>query len=109
MKLLLDECVPRKLKQMFAGGGHECATVQEAGFSGKENGELLVAAEGHFDALITIDSNMRYQQNLSERKIAILVIRASSNDIDDIRPHVPEALTGLRTIRPGEVIEVGGG
>ena len=45
MRLLIDECLPRKVKVLFTEGGHECATVQEAGFSGKENGELLALAE----------------------------------------------------------------
>ena len=49
MKLLFDECVPRKVKFLFADGGHECGTVRDAGFSGKENGALLALAEGHFD------------------------------------------------------------
>jgi predicted nuclease of predicted toxin-antitoxin system len=54
MKLLFDECIPRKVKFLFADGGHECETVRDAGFSGKENGELLALAEGHFDVLVTI-------------------------------------------------------
>jgi len=53
MKLLFDECVPRKVKFLFADGGHEYET--DAGFSGKENGELLALAEAHFDGLVTID------------------------------------------------------
>jgi hypothetical protein len=73
MRLLLDECVPRKIKFLFAAGGHECETVREAGFDGKANGELLALAEPLFDALITIDRNIRYQQNLTHRDIAILV------------------------------------
>jgi predicted nuclease of predicted toxin-antitoxin system len=92
MKLLFDECVPRKVKFLFADGGHECETVPDAGFSGKENGELLALAEGHFDVLVTIDRNIRYQQNMTGRNIAILIIRAASNDLDDIRPHVPKML-----------------
>jgi predicted nuclease of predicted toxin-antitoxin system len=107
MKLLLDECVPRKLKFAFSEYGHECRTVREVGFGSKANGELLTLAEGHFDALITIDKSIRYQQNLTGRNIAILIIRASSNDISDIRPHVPEALIALNSIRPGQVVEVG--
>jgi hypothetical protein len=51
MKLLFDECVPRKVKFLFADGGHECETVRDAGFSGRENGELLALAEGHFDVV----------------------------------------------------------
>ena len=54
MRLLIDECVSRKVKFLFADGGHECETVRDAGFSGKENGELLALAEEHFDVLVTI-------------------------------------------------------
>jgi predicted nuclease of predicted toxin-antitoxin system len=107
MKLLLDECLPRKLKFLFADGGHECETVGEAGLSSKENGELLARADGNFDVLITIDKNIRYQQNIADRNIAILIIRAASNDLDDIRPHVPQALAALRSIKPGQIVEVG--
>jgi predicted nuclease of predicted toxin-antitoxin system len=55
MRLLLDECVPRKLKFFFTDAGHECETVTDAGFSGKENGELLALADKEFDVLITVD------------------------------------------------------
>jgi len=108
MKLLFDECVPRKVKFLFAEGGHECETVRDAGFSGKENGELLALAEGHFDVLVTIDKNIRYQQNMTGRNIAVLIIRATSNDLDDIRPLVPNALLALQSLKPGQVFEVGG-
>lgn len=72
MKLLLDECVPRKLKFLFAEGGRECETVRGAGFGGTGNGELLALAEKSFDVLITIDKNIRYQQNLTSRSICYL-------------------------------------
>jgi len=107
MRLLMDECVPRKMKFLFAKGGHECQTAGDAGLSGKENGELLALAEKSFDVLVTIDKNIRHQQNMAGRNIAILVIRALSNDIDDIRPHVPHALSALQSIKPGQIIEVG--
>ena len=107
MKLLLDECLPRKVKFLFSGSGHQCETVREAGFGGKENGELLSLAEGRFDVLITVDKNLKHQQNITSRRIAILVIRATSNDIDDIRPHLPEMLTRLQSLRPGQIVEVG--
>ena len=55
MKLLLDECVPRKLKSAFLEYGHECHTVREVGLGSKTNGELLALAEHHFDVLITLD------------------------------------------------------
>lgn len=107
MKLLLDECVPRKIKRLFAEAGHECETVRDAGLGGKENGELLDLADGKFDVLVTTDKNIRYQQNLTGREIAILIIRPVSNDFEDIRPHIPEALAALPLISPGQVVEVG--
>jgi len=105
MRLLFDECVPRKVKFLFADGGPECETVGDAGFS--ENGELLALAEEHFDVLVTIDKNIRYQQNMTGRNIAILIIRPASNDLDDIRPHVPNALVALQSLKPGQIFEVG--
>jgi predicted nuclease of predicted toxin-antitoxin system len=92
MRLLLDECLPRRARFFFSEGGHECDTVRDAGFSGKENGELIGLAEKKFEVLITIDKNIRYQQDITGRNIAILIIRAASNDLDDIRPHIPQAL-----------------
>jgi predicted nuclease of predicted toxin-antitoxin system len=107
MKLLLDECLPRRAKFLFAEVGHECETVRDAGFSGKENGDLIALAEKKFEVLITIDKNIRHQQNITGRDIAILIIRAASNDLDDIRPHIPQALAALKTIKPGQILEVG--
>jgi len=62
MRLLFDECLPKKLVFMFFSQGHECHTVRDAGFEGKENDELLTFAEGNFDVLVTVDKNIRYQQ-----------------------------------------------
>jgi len=81
MRLLLDECVPRKLKSFFVAAGHDCETAREAGYGGMANGELLAQAELLFDVLITSDRNLRYQQNFKGRVIAILVLAAHSNDI----------------------------
>ncbi|MGC1088598.1 MAG: hypothetical protein WA894_09190, partial [Candidatus Acidiferrum sp.] len=86
------------MKFLFSSSAHQCETVREAGFGGKENGELLSLAEGNFDVLITVDKNLRYQQNITNRRIAILVLRAASNDIDDIRPLLPEILFALQSI-----------
>lgn len=68
-----------------------------SGWSGKQNGELLELAESEFDALVTLDTNLRYQQNLAGRCMGILVLRASSNRIEDIRPLFPECLRALET------------
>jgi predicted nuclease of predicted toxin-antitoxin system len=106
MKLLLDECLPRKLKFFFSERGHHCTTVREAGFGSKENGELLALAEGNYDVLVTIDKNIRHQQNMSGRHIAILIIRAPSNDISDIEPRISEALVALQSIQAGQIVEI---
>lgn len=107
MKVLIDECVPRALKKLVTDHGPACRTVQEAGWAGKQNGELLSLAEAAFDALVTVDTNLRYQQNLVGRKIAIVVLQSSSNRLDHLRQHFPAVLSALEKIKPGEIILVG--
>jgi predicted nuclease of predicted toxin-antitoxin system len=107
MKVLIDECAPRALKHSLVVQGHECLTVQEAGWSGKENGELLALAEAEFGVLITLDTSLRYQQNLAARKIAVVVIHSRSNRLSHISPHFSACLKALETIGPGDVIHVG--
>ncbi len=87
MRVLLDECAPRALKRHLAPSGHACSTVQEQGWSGIRNGQLLNLAEGQFDVFITVDASLRFQQNLSGRNIAVIVIRSSSNRLEYLRPH----------------------
>ena len=71
------------------------------------DGELIGFAEKKFEVLITIDKNIRHRQNVAGRNVAILIIHAASNDLDDIRPHVPQALVALKAIKPGQIVEVG--
>jgi hypothetical protein len=77
VNILLDECVPWPMHKFLAG--HDCTTAQKCGWGGIENGELLRLAEDKYDLFITSDQNVRYQQNLSGRKIAILEL--STNDL----------------------------
>jgi predicted nuclease of predicted toxin-antitoxin system len=105
MRILLDECAPRALKKHLINQGHECRTLQEAGWSGKENGELLSLAEATFDVLVTVDTNLQYQQNLTRRKIAI--VQSSSNRLEHLRQHFPALVLALEKIRPGEIVQVG--
>jgi hypothetical protein len=107
MKVLLDECVPKPIKIAVSAGGHECATVPETGLAGKSNGELLKLAESRFDVFVTLDQGVRFQQNLSERHIGIIVIRAKSNRVEDVLAHVPACLAALNSITDGQVVEVG--
>jgi len=70
MKILFDECAPWPMHKIFVG--HECSAASACGWAGIKNGELLRLAEGLFDVFVTADQNIRYQQNLSNRQIAIL-------------------------------------
>ncbi|MEG3940825.1 MULTISPECIES: hypothetical protein [unclassified Microcoleus] len=107
MRILLDERAPRPLKREFAD--YEIPTVVEMGWSGKKNGELLrlMSQEG-FTILLTTDQNLRYQQNLQQAGVAVIVLVASSNRLPDLLPLIPDARNVLNIITPGEVIEVGG-
>ena len=106
MKLLLDECVPRKFKNALAG--HDCRTVPDEGLAGKKNGELLALAEkAGFQVFITLDRGLEYEQNLRQRVIAILLIRAKTSRLSDLLPHSTEILRVLAAIQPGELAKVG--
>jgi predicted nuclease of predicted toxin-antitoxin system len=107
MKVLIDECAPRALKLILASNGHEGLTVQDAGWSGKENGELPALAEVEFDVLVTLDTNLRYQQNLAGRKISIVVLRAQSNRLTHISPLFPACVKAVDTIKPGDIVYLG--
>ena len=107
MRILIDECTPRALKGFLSKHGHESLTVQEAGWSGKENGELLAVAETEFDVLVTVDTNLRYQQNLTGRRIAIVVLQSSSNRLEHLRQHFPAVVLAVEKIKPGEIVQVG--
>ncbi|HLR07217.1 MAG TPA: DUF5615 family PIN-like protein [Pyrinomonadaceae bacterium] len=106
MKLLLDECVTRHLKRDFTG--HEVHTVEDAGFKGLENGDLLKAAAGAgaYEVLITVDRNLPYQQNLADLNIAILILAAKRNSYVRLKPLIPRALSALETMKVGDVIRV---
>ena len=105
MKVLIDENLPRKLADHLKG--NECQTVAECGWAGKKNGELLSLAEPEFDVLLTLDKNIPYQQDLKSGRIAILIIRAPSNRIQDLLLVVPECLAALQSIEPGQVVRIG--
>jgi predicted nuclease of predicted toxin-antitoxin system len=104
VKLLLDECVTRHLKRDLAG--HEVHTIEDAGFKGLENGDLLKAASGAYEVLITVDRNLPYQQNLAGLNIAILILAAKRNSYVRLKPLIPRALSALETVRVGDVIRI---
>ena len=103
--MLLDENLPRKLARLF-GPDVKVVTVREYGWGSKKNGELLAAASGEFDALLTADRSIPNQQNLARHDIAVLVLEAKSNTLEDLAPLAPKAVEALRSARRGEAKRV---
>ena len=107
MKVLLDECVPQKLRRELAE--QEVLTVTERGWSGIKNGKLLELAEPEFDVFFTVDQNLKYQQNLKAFNIGIILLVARNNRLKTLLPLMPEARKALEHIKAGDFIRVGGG
>ena len=105
MRVLLDECVPRALRNDLPG--HQVATVADAGWAGVTNGELLRLAATRFDLMITVDRNLEYQQSFAALPIAVIIIHAPSNDIAVLRPLMPAVLAAIPLTKPGAVTHVG--
>lgn len=89
MRILLDECLPAELADELTG--HEVRTVQQEGWAGFENGELLAVAAASFSALLTVDKRLQYQQRIPPT-LMVVTIRARANRIDVLRPLVPAVL-----------------
>lgn len=94
MRILLDECLPRKLSIYL--GDHEVLTVPQAGWAGVKNGKLLAAAQDSFDVFITIDQNLIAQQNVTNLRIAIIILESISNELEHLVPLVPQMLAILQ-------------
>ena len=101
MRILLDECVDRRLARDMSG--HEVVTVPAAGWAGVKNGELLSRAEREFDVFVTVDGNLPYQRDISAYSIAVIVLRAPSNRLVDLRRLVPQLISVLETAKKNEV------
>lgn len=104
MKLLLDECVPKRLRNHFSS--HEIWTVEEVGLKGLKNGDLLRAAAEHFDVVITVDRRMPTQQNVSQFNLALIVLVAKPCRYAQLKLLVPRVLEYLRTIKTGDIITI---
>ncbi len=107
MRVLLDENVPRKLKHRLAPE-HEVVTVPEHGWTGLLNGALLQAADGEFDAFVTLDRGLEYQQDLRGLSLRVVVVGAVSNKYEDLLPLVPSIQTALARLGPGALARVAG-
>jgi predicted nuclease of predicted toxin-antitoxin system len=99
MRLLLDECVPARLRQALPS--LQISTVVQEGWSGIKNGKLLALAAAGFDAFITVDKNLPYQQNVSKLPVAVLVLGAASNELPFLLPLVAALEVALANLRPG--------
>lgn len=103
MRIVLDECVPRRLGRDLTG--HTVETVTRLGWNGIRNGELLkrLAAAG-FEALITVDRGLSFQQNLQASGVSVILMSARRNSRDHLLPLVPALLAALSKVKPGEFL-----
>ena len=107
MLLLLDECVPRPLRRDLVG--YDVRHVVDMGWTGKRNGELLgLMVAAHFDAFLTVDQNLEFQQNIRASNIGVIVVHAKTNRVKELKPLVPQMLEALSRVKAGELIRVGG-
>lgn len=102
MNVLFDGCVPRPLRRFLPG--HAVKTAPELGWGALRNGDLLREAEAQFDSFLTADQNLRYQQNLTGRRIAILVL--TTNDWTVLRNHTKRIATAVDAMLPGSYREL---
>ena len=102
MKIIIDECVPHIVKRRLPQ--REIKTVQEMGWAGVKNGKLLKLVEAEFDVFITSDKNLRYQQNLQNRKMAILLL--PTNQIPIIINLLPQIDEELEKMKSGDFVEL---
>ena len=106
MRILIDESLPRQLAPLLIG--HDARMVQAEGWSSVKNGELLRrAAAAGFDAFVTSDRKLEYQQYMPRVGVAVIVLRAHTNRLEDLAPLVPALLDVLLEVRVGTVTHVG--
>jgi len=106
VKVFVDECVDWRLARDIVG--HEVKTARQMAWSTIENGKLLALAAKEFDVFVTVDRNLSFQQHLPAFTIAVIVLRAVSNRLADLRPLVPELLASIPKAKRGAVTYVGG-
>jgi hypothetical protein len=106
MRILLDESLPKELQSELSG--HEVRTIQEQGWSSLKNGDLLSRGAAQFDAFLTADQNLQYQQNLSTLPLSVVVLVAKTNRIQDLRPLIPQLQVVLSTLARRTLVRVGG-
>lgn len=103
-KVLLDSCVPRPFKREVRP--HRVDHTSEIGWQDLDDRPLLEHADGAYDVLITTDRNLPYQQNLSRYELAVIILIARTNRLEELLPLVPGVLESLDSIQPGELEEI---
>jgi hypothetical protein len=106
VKIILDECVDWRLARDLSK--HDVKTARQIGWAAVGNGELLNLASPEFDAFITVDRNLSFQQNIGSFSIAVLVLHGKTNRLADLKPLVPSLLTALDSARPGTITHIRG-
>lgn len=104
MKILLDHNIDRRLKRFLPE--HDVRSTKEMGWERLTNGQLLSQAEGEFDVMLTVDRNIKHQQNLAGRQIAIIVLIAENNTRQSLSRLIPEVDTQLSNVVAGQSYEV---
>ena len=105
MKVFLDECVDWRLIREIVG--HEVNTARQMEWTTIKNGALLSLAAQQFDVFVTVDRNLAFQQNLEGLSIAVIVLRAHTNRLADLKPLIPDLMTAIESAAPGTVLFVG--
>ncbi|MGH2359008.1 MAG: DUF5615 family PIN-like protein [bacterium] len=106
MRVLLDEQLPVDLAAAFQG--HSVDTVVRRGWTGVTNGELLRRMGTEYDALVTMDRGIEFQQNLARVSVGVRLVRAPSNRMVHLLPLVPAILEALPALKPGQLHRIGG-
>ena len=104
MKVILDECLPKRL--IYELPGHEVVTVPMAGWAGIKNGELLRKIDGYHDAFLTVDALVARPETVKTLQFRILILKAQSNKMEDLRPLIPKILAALSEAKPGTITSI---
>ncbi len=106
MKIILDECLPRRLLRDLPD--HSVTTVPRQGWAGVTNGVLLKRIGTDFDVFITMDSNIAHQQNTDNLRVCLIVLHGPNSNYETLQPLVPDILAAIEQAKPGSIIHIGG-
>ena len=104
MRVLLDECLPERLKDELPG--HQVRAAREAGLAGKKNGLLMELASAQFDVLVTVDRGIASQQNTTNSTLGVVLIHARSNSFAALAVLLPELRQAVAVVMPGQALRV---